>query len=62
MFNKVILPVFAILTFAGLAVADEVDAVINQASRAFTKGKQKESPDALVYGKLMPAKCLLSLP
>jgi hypothetical protein len=50
MVRKLIVTVVAMWVLVGFAAADEYDAVINDASRAFTK--QKKSPEKLVYGKL----------
>lgn len=50
MFNKRIAAVIAMLVAVGFAAADEFDAVITDASRAFTK--QKKLPEKLVFGKL----------
>src|SRR5262245_36762652 len=48
--NKMVFAVAATLVAVGFAAADEFDAVVNDASRAFTK--RTKSPDKLVYGKL----------
>jgi hypothetical protein len=50
MSKKLMIAFVGVLLFGGFAVAEEFDAVINDASRAFTK--QKKSPEKLVYGKL----------
>src|SRR5262245_40517310 len=50
MVNKLIATVFATLAVVGSAAAEEFDAVINDATRAFTK--QKKAPEAFYYGKL----------
>jgi hypothetical protein len=50
MLSKRFLAVLTLLTACGSAAAEEFDAVINDASRAFTK--RKNMPDKLVYGKL----------
>ena len=50
MVNKLIITVVAMLVVVGFATADEFDAVINDASRAFTR--QKKSPEKFIYGKL----------
>lgn len=50
MINKMIITLGAMLVVVGFAAADEFDAVINDASRAFTR--QKKAPDKFFYGKL----------
>jgi len=50
MVNKLIITVVAMLVVVGFAAADELDAVINDASRGSTK--QKKSPEIFFYGKL----------
>ncbi len=50
MVNKLILTAVTMLSAVGFAAADEFDAVINNASRAFTR--QKKAPEQFVYGKL----------
>lgn len=50
MFKNSILAVVAMLLIAGLAAAEELDAIITDAARAFTK--RKNMPEVLVYGKL----------
>jgi len=50
MINKLIIASVSVLIVADVAAAEEFDAVINDAARAFTK--RKKSPSALVYGRL----------
>ncbi len=50
MFDRLIITVIAMSVVTGSAAAEEFDAVITDASRAFTK--QKKSPDIFFYGIL----------
>ena len=50
MSTKSLLAAAALLVCAGLATADEFDAVITDATRAFTK--RKNSPDKIHYGRI----------
>jgi hypothetical protein len=50
MVKKLVITVVAMLVVVGFAAADEFDAVINDASRAFTR--RLKAPEKLNYGKL----------
>ena len=50
MVNKLMIAAVAMALAADFVAAEEIDAVINDGSRTFTKRKQ--SPEAIVYGKL----------
>lgn len=51
MLNKQIVTGVAVLVIAGFAMADEVDAVVDSGTRAFTKGAK--TPEKFFYGRIL---------